>query len=278
MEGLSAPFTISPLAPAIGAEISDIDLRQPLDRATIEALRRAWYAHAVLLVRGQSLAEADQVRYGECFGTLGTALSESQVIPAHRSVMFISNIRKDGKPIGRLPDGEMFFHSDQCYLATPPVGTMLYSIEIPSVGGNTLFAGMYAAYEALSPAMQARLEGLQALNAYVLGDTTDRRLTPDSKTYVHPVVRTHPATGRKALYVNRLMTMSIVGMPAGESDALLNELFDHQEQRQFIYEHVWRVGDVILWDNRCALHARTDFDPAERRLLRRITILSEPAA
>jgi taurine dioxygenase len=137
---------------------------------------------------------------------------------------------------------------------------------------------MYAAYEALSPAMQARLEGLQALNAYVLGDTTDRRLTPDSKTYVHPVVRVHPATGRKALYINRLMTQYIVGMPAAESDALLGELFDHQEQRQFIYEHVWRVGDVILWDNRSALHARTDFDPGERRLLRRITVLREPAA
>ena len=278
MEGLSAPFTITPLAPAIGAEISGIDLRQPLDRATSDALRRAWHAHSVLLVRGQSLEEADQIRYGECFGTLGTALSESAVIPAHRSVMFISNIRKDGKPIGRLPDGEMFFHSDQCYLETPPVGTMLYGIEVPSVGGNTLFAGMYAAYEALSPAMQARLEGLQALNAYVLGDTTVSRLTSESKTYVHPVVRVHPATGRKALYVNRLMTQHIVGMPAAASEALLTELFDHQEQRQFVYEHVWRVGDVILWDNRCALHARTDFDSGERRLLRRITILSEPAA
>jgi len=153
---LSAPFTITPLTPTIGAEISGIDLRQPRDRAATDALRRAWHAHAVLLVRGQSLEEADQVRYGECFGTLGTALSESRVIPAHPSVMFISNIRKDGKPIGRLPDGEMFFHSDQCYLATPPVGTMLYGIEVPSVGGNTLFASGYAAYETLPPSMQAR--------------------------------------------------------------------------------------------------------------------------
>ena len=278
MEGLSAPFTITPLTPAIGAEISGLDLRRPLDGAAIEALRRAWHAHSVLLVRGQELEEADQVRYGEYFGELGKALSESRVVPAHPSVMFISNIRQNGELIGRLPDGEMFFHSDQCYLETPPAGTMLYGIEIPSAGGNTLFAGMYAAYEALLPAMQARLEGLQALNAYVLGDTRRGKMSPDALRFVHPVVRVHPATGRKALYVNRLMTQNIVGLPEAESEALLEELFDHQEQQRFVYEHVWHVGDVILWDNRCALHARTDFDPGERRLLRRITVLREHAA
>ncbi len=278
MEGLSAPFTITPLAPAVGAEIGGLDLRRPLDAPAIAALLRAWHAHGVLLVRGQALEEADQVRYGEYFGALGTAFSEARSARAHPSVMFISNIREDGKPIGRLPDGEMFFHSDQCYIATPPAGTMLYAIEVPSVGGNTLFASMYAAYEALSPAMQARLEGLEALNAYVLGDTRRGTLTPDARRHVHPVVRVHPATGRKALYINRLMTQYIVGMPAAESEALLEELFDHQEQRRFVYEHVWRAGDVILWDNRCTLHARTDFDPGERRLLRRITILGEHAA
>jgi taurine dioxygenase len=278
MEGLNAPFTITPLTPAIGAEISGIDLRRPLDRPAIDALRRAWHAHAVLLVRGQSLEEADQVRYGEYFGELGKALSESRVVPAHPSVMFISNIRQNGELIGRLPDGEMFFHSDQCYLETPPAGTMLYGIELPSIGGNTLFAGMYAAYDALSPTMQARLEGLQALNAYVLGDLRRGKMTPDALRFVHPVVRVHPATGRRALYINRLMTQYILGMPEAESEALLEELFDHQEQRRFVYEHVWRIGDVVLWDNRCALHARTDFDPGERRLLRRITVLREHAA
>ncbi len=280
MEGLSAPLTVTKLAPAIGAEISGIDLGHPLDAPTITALRRAWHDHAVLLVRGQSLSEADQVRYGEYFGVLGTALSASRVVPAHPSVMFVSNIRKDGQLIGRLPDGEMFFHSDQCYLATPPAGTMLYGIELPSAGGNTLFASAYAAYDALPAAMKARLEGLAALNAYDLQNSATKRgaLPDDAPRYVHPVVRVHPATGRKALYVNRLMTQHVVGMKEAESEALLAQLFDHQEQRHFIYEHVWRVGDVILWDNRCTLHARTDFDPAERRLLRRITVLGEHAA
>jgi alpha-ketoglutarate-dependent taurine dioxygenase len=277
MEGSSAALTITKLAPAIGAEVSGIDLARPLDAASVGALRRAWHAHGVLLVRGQALAEADQIRYGEYFGVLGTALSESRIVPAHPAVMFVSNIRKNGELIGHLPDGEMFFHSDQCYLATPPAGTMLYGMEVPSSGGNTLFAGMYAAYDALPAAMKARLDGLEALNAYDLKNSATRRgaMPDDAPRHVHPVICVHPATGRKALYVNRLMTQHIVGMDAAESDALLAALFDHQEQRQFVYEHVWRVGDVILWDNRCALHARTDFDPGERRLLRRITVLAE---
>jgi taurine dioxygenase len=278
---LATRLAIRPLTPAIGAEIQGIDLTRPIDRAMATALRRAWYDHSVLLVRGQSLSEADQVRYGECFGTLGMALSEARPVfgdaPHHPSVMFISNIRKDGKPIGRLPDGEMFFHSDQCYIEHPPTGTMLYGIEVPSQGGNTMFASMYAAYDALSNAMKARIENLRALNGYDLGKTVSRMtaLGPDSRYYVQPVVRPHSATGRKALYVNRLMTMWIEGMPRDESDALLGELFDHQEQRQFIYEHEWRAGDVILWDNRCTLHARTDFSPEERRLLRRITVQAD---
>lgn len=279
MEGLSEAqtITVTPLAPAIGAEVRGIDLRRPLAADAVATLRRAWHDHAVLLLRGQDLSEADQVRYGECFGVLGKALSESAVVPAHPSVMFVSNIRQDGKLIGRLPDGEMFFHSDQCYMETPPAGTMLYAMEVPSSGGNTMFASMYAAYDALAPALQARLAGLKALNAYDLKNSATIRaaIPPDAPRFVHPVVRTHPATGRKALYVNRLMTQHILDMPAAESDALLELLFDHQEQRRFVYEHVWRVGDVILWDNRCALHARTDFDPGARRLLRRITVRSE---
>jgi taurine dioxygenase len=143
-----------------------------------------------------------------------------------------------------------------------------------------MFASMYAAYDALPEAVKQKLEGRSALNAYVLGDTVVRRtvLAPDSLSYIQPVVKTHPATGRKALYVNRLMTVNIEGMPREESDELLDYLFDHQEQRRFIYEHVWRPGDVILWDNRCTLHARTDFSPDERRLLRRITVLDEHPA
>lgn len=272
-------LTVKPLTPVIGAEIEGIDLRAPLDPATIAALRQAWYDHAVLLLRDQELSDEDQIKFGECFGELGRVFTHRE--GRHPAILLVSNIRKDGKPIGALPDGEMQFHSDQCYVEHPPAGTMLYSIEVPSQGGDTMFANMYAAYDTLSDAMKAKLAGLKGINYY--DPTSDYVVrkgppSPNALRWAHPVVRVHPATGRKALYVNRLMTFAIEGMAEAESDALLNELFDHQEQRQFVYQHVWRPGDVILWDNRCTLHARTDFSPNERRLLRRITVQNETAA
>jgi taurine dioxygenase len=173
----------------------------------------------------------------------------------------------------------MQFHSDQCYQERPAMGTMLYAIEIPAEGGNTLFANCYQAYETLPDDVKRRIEGLKALHVYDynLAPTHRSRVIADeSPKWVHPMVRIHPATGRRALYVNRLMTARIEGLPQKQSDELLEMLFDHMEQPQFIYEHVWRPGDVVMWDNRCALHARTSFDPSETRLLRRITLKGEP--
>jgi len=273
---VAARLTIAALTPAIGAEIKGVDLRAAPDPATIAALRKAWHDYSVILLRDQALSDEDQIRFGECFGTLGRVFTHRE--GRHPAILLVSNIRQDGKPIGALPDGEMQFHSDQCYVEHPPAGTMLYGIEVPSEGGDTMFASMYAAYDTLSDAMKKKLEGLKGVNYYdPTSDYVVRKGPPSEKAlrWTHPVVRIHPATGRKALYVNRLMTYAIEGMPEAESDALLNQLFDHAEQRQFVYQHKWRVGDVILWDNRCTLHARTDFSPNERRLLRRITVQDE---
>jgi taurine dioxygenase len=201
-----------------------------------------------------------------------------QFVRNHPAVMLISNIREDGKPIGALPDGEMHFHTDQCHQERPAMASMLFALEVPSTGGNTLFANGYKAYEALPNGIKRRIEGRKALNAYDYETAAMKRgtrLAQGVPSYLHPVVRTHPATGRKALYVNRLMTVRIEGLPAQESDELLATLFDHQERHEFIYEHVWRAGDLLMWDNRCTLHARTDFSPNERRLMRRVTILGE---
>jgi taurine dioxygenase len=201
-----------------------------------------------------------------------------QFVRNHPAVMLISNIREDGKPIGALPDGEMHFHTDQCHQERPAMASMLYALEVPRVGGNTLFANGYKAYETLPPEIRQLIEHRKALNAYDYdGAATKRgtRLNEGVPSHVHPVVRTHPATGRKALYVNRLMTVRIEGLPEHESDELLEFLFDHQERREFIYEHVWRAGDLVMWDNRCTLHARTDFSAGERRLMRRVTIRGE---
>jgi taurine dioxygenase len=269
-------LALRPLSPALGAEISGVDLRDPIDAALKGKLLDVWHEHLVILLRDQVLDEDAQVRFAETFGPPAKITSGRGFSVRHPSVMLISNIRQDGKPIGALPDGEMQFHTDQCHQAVPAKATLLYAIEIPSHGGNTLFANAYAAYATLPDDIKARIEGRRALNAYDK-DSTQRTARYDNaaSSCRHPVVRTHPATGRKALYVNRLMTREIEGLSRAESDALLEKLFDHQEQQQFVYEHVWRPGDLLMWDNRCTLHARTDFPAGERRLLRRVTILGE---
>ena len=279
LEVKSSPPTLQkrPLSPALGIEIIGIDLREPLDERTCAQLREAWHENLVILLRNQHLSEDDQVRFAETFGP-PAVIHTPQFATKNPAVMLISNIRQDGKLIGALPDGEMQFHSDQCYQERPAMASMLYAIEVPSKGGNTLFANAYMAYATLPEHIKRRIDGRRALNAYDYDTAATKRGTKIADGvpyYAHPVVRTHPATGRKALYVNRLMTVRIEDMPEEESNELLGFLFDHQEQRQFIYEHVWRVGDLLMWDNRCALHARTDFSADERRLMRRVTILGE---
>jgi taurine dioxygenase len=272
------PSTVSvrQLSPALGAEIMGVDLRNPISDELKQKFLDVWHQYLVILLRNQTLDEDAQVRFAETFGTPAKNTSGRTFSAKHPSVMLVSNIREDGKPIGALPDGEMHFHTDQCHQAIPAKATMLYAIEIPSKGGDTLFSNAYAAYETLPDEIKQRIAGRRAFNAYTT-DTTLRSTNYDDakSSYWHPVVRTHPATGRKALYVNRLMTREIEGLPREESDAILEKLFDHQEEPRFVYGHVWRPGDILMWDNRCTLHARTDFSAGERRLLRRVTILGE---
>lgn len=268
---------LHPISPALGIEVRGVDLARPLDEADFQRIERAWHEGLILLFRDQDLDEGKQAAFAARFGELGKVLNKHDGLGSHPGVMYISNIVENGKLIGALPDGEMYFHSDQCYSERPAMATMLYAMEIPSRGGNTLFANMYRAYETLPPEVKSRLHGKKASNVYdYAGNPTKRGAAAgEAPRFAHPVVRTHPATGRKALYVNRLMTESIDGLPPEESDRLLNYLFDHAEQAQFVYEHLWRPGDLILWDNRCTLHARTDFDATERRKLRRVALLGE---
>ena len=195
----------------------------------------------------------------------------SKLLPG---IMMISNIRENGEPIGALPDGEMMFHHDMIHAEVPSKATLLYSVEIPSAGGNTLFASGYAAYDTLDPAIRNRLEGKKALHHYNYGTTIrgGKMGTEAFAEFAHPVFRTHEDTGKKAIYVNRLMTVKVLDMPEDESDRLLNAVFDHAEKREFVYEHAWHTGDLLLWDNRCSSHARTDFPSTERRLMLRTTV------
>ena len=273
------PFQIEKLTPRIGAEIKGIDLNQEQDAETMAALKQAWLDNIVLLFRGQELTQEAQLRATEFFGEIGYLARPANEYPIGYdkllpNVMLISNIRENGEPIGALPDGEMMFHHDMLHADVPHKGTMLYSVEIPSHGGHTLFASGYAAYEALPDDIREPLEGRTAKHQYNYGSTQkgDGKGTKAFSDSEHPVFRTHEETGRKAIYVNRLMTEEVVGLPKEESDRLLAALFDHSEKPEFVYEHIWNVGDVLLWDNRCSSHARTDFPDGERRLMLRTTI------
>lgn len=268
------------LSRAIGIEIRGLDLRVPLDQETFACIRRAWEENCIALFRDQHLDEMDQVRFAERFGELGKAVNDLDPLKSgsHPAILYVSNVRVNGKVTGILPDGEMFFHSDTCYMERPAMASMLYAIEVPSSGGHTLYANGFRAYEALPDIVKQKLSGMRAFNVYDYAGAPLTRATdlpPDAKSYAHPIFRTHAPTGRKSLYVNRLMTWSILGMEPEESREMLAFLFAHQERPEFIYEHVWQPGDLMLWDNRSCLHARTDFDPNERRRLRRVTVLGE---
>jgi taurine dioxygenase len=268
-----------PLTRHIGCEVRGIDLRKPLPAAAAAAVYRAWLDHAVLLFRGQELAQEDLIRVTGLFGEFAPIGRPAHTLPKGfakilPNIMLISNIRENGETIGALPDGEMMFHHDTIHRDEPHKATLLYSVEIPTYGGDTLFASGTAAYDALDPAMKKKLDGLKAVNFYVYNSVKrdDKQGVDATSQAVHPVVRTHEETGRKALYINRLMSVRIEGMPEAESDSILNFLYDHSEKPEFVYTHVWRVGDLIVWDNRCSSHARTDFPSDQRRLLLRTTV------
>ena len=192
--------------------------------------------------------------------------------------MLVSNLKENGEYVGSLQEGEIQFHSDGIYTDEPVAATMLYAVQPTKHGGETAYGNMYLAYETLPADTRARIDGLKARHAF----TYNSLVTSDNETKIaqldtvaacdHPMVRTHPVTGRKALYVNRLMTRSVLGMEEAESQELLSALYDHLEKPEFIYEHRWTTGDTLIWDNRCVVHARRDFPLNETRILKRLTI------
>lgn len=273
-------LTITALSDALGAEITGVDLSRRVDDQTIASIRRAWLDHLVIVVRDQRISAEDQMRFCRCFGELGqrsrpaSSRRETKIGDAPPEVMYVSNRKQDGRYTGSLPEGEMQFHIDQCYTREPAAATALYAVEVPTSGGDTLFANLYSAYASLPHQLKQAVEGRLALNVYQYGQTQRGDDIDWDKTphFAHPIVRKHPESGRSALWINRLMTREIQGIPLDESERLLAELFDWQEQPAFIYRHQWRVGDLLMWDNRCVIHARTDFDPSQPRHLVRFTL------
>lgn len=262
------------LCAALGAEILGIDLAQPLAPEEIAFVRRVFRDHKVIVVRGQNINGQEQRRFAEYFGSIQGVRTAYNTPGVKQDYMYVGNVTVEGMK-GVLSDGEMQFHYDQCYYEVPSRASMLYAMEIPSRGGNTCFANAVAAYERLPAEIKRRIDGLSALHVYDYAANPTaraREVSPDAPRFVHPVVIRHPETGHPVLFVNRLMTDHIVGIDRAESDRLMDVLFAAVEAPEIVYEHVWRVGDLLMWDNFATLHARTDFDPAEKRVLRRYGI------
>lgn len=275
-----------PLSVVTGVRISGLDLTIEIHADTADMLREALARHAVICIPNQKISGEDQIRFARVFGKADADFVGTPTMneypgedgPAKRGIMFISNLKQDGKNIGALPDGELHFHSDGAHRKSPYRATTLYSIKIPSRGGQTKFANLAAAWEALPQDMQQRIEGLRVHNVYdTRAHLREQTNENDSKlsNAIHPLVRVHPDTGRKSLFLSRLMTRCVVDMDRGESDALLEELFTHIEQPQFIHAHDWALDELLIWDNRTVNHARNDFPAHEERHMRRVTV-SEP--
>ncbi len=269
-----------PTGSGCGAEIRGIDLRESLSGELAQCIYNAWLEHIVIFFRGQNLEEKDHLRFTEYFGSAGdymrpSSLRNDIMKDRHDAVMFVSNIRENGQPIGALPDGEMMFHTDTAYDTKIHKATTLYAIEIPSDGGETIFSNQYAVYKALPEKLKQELKIRQAYTAYEFGTTVKNKAEyndPEMRSANHPVFRTHEETGKKSVFVNELMTEKIIGLSDGKSSAYLGKIFAMQRETRFCYEHRWQVGDLVIWDNRCSLHARRDFPRNQRRLLRRITV------
>ncbi len=262
-----------PLTPAFGAEVRTLDLREPLSAAEIESVTRAWHRYGVLLFRDQQISAEDQKRFTAYFGAFQLPRGGPQ---RNSEIMFVGNTEVDGIPAD-IPLGAMQFHQDGAYGERPTKASMLFALQLPSVGGNTLFASLANAFEQLPEPMRSRVVQLDIRfnfdNQTTIRSAAWRKDIPD---YTHPLVVAHPDTGRPLLFCNRLMGDAIVGLPPAESDELIAYLNAQIERPENVYEHVWRPGDFVIWDNLATAHGRTDFDPNETRLLRRTTIAGKP--
>jgi taurine dioxygenase len=271
-------LVFKPLTDTVGAEIIGLDMSK-LSADDRSALYEAWLKYHVLVIREQPMTEEIELDFAQIFGGIRKGKDPSGFVsPLARNpeIMVISNIRADGVRQGALPDGEMDWHFDGLYFERPYVGAVLHGVELPRAGGETRFKNMCAVYESLPADLRKRLDTLSALSMYDYTATNraDKKRDDSVPRAVHPVVRIHEKSGKKALYLARLMTDKIVELSQEESDALLDELFDYVDAFPSFYEHLWKYGDTVIWDNRAVAHSRNDFSAEERRLLNRVTIVS----
>jgi len=278
---MPAGFSVRPTRGGVGGEVSGVDL-EGIDERDFAEIRRAWIEHSVLLFRDQRLGDDDLIAFSRRFGELDRAPVQEtgrRFVEGHPEIYVVSNVVENGVPIGSLGAGEAAWHTDMSYLDDPPIASMLYAIEVPAAGGNTGFCNMYSAYEALPAELKRRIADLRLKHdatynsgGYLRAGTTANDDPRTSAGAVHPLVATHPESGRRCLYLGRRRNAYIIGLPLDESEALLDELWTHATRAEFTWYNEWRVGDLVMWDNRCTMHRRDPFDPAARRIMHRTQI------
>ncbi len=271
--------TVTPVAPALGAEVACGDVRS-LDAEGVAAVRRALLDHLVIRIRGQQLSDPELIAFGRQLGELDfapLAKTGKEKARPHPEIVVVSNVTENGEAIGVLRDAEVVWHSDNSYRDRPLSFSALYSLEVPPKGGNTGFANMYLALETLDPALRRQIEGRTLKHDMTYNSAGDLRegFRPvddvrEAPGPSHPIIRTHPETGYDALYLGRRPNAYINGLPVDESEDLLNALWEHATQDRFTWHHVWQQGDILIWDNRCVMHHRDPFDGGYRRVMHRI--------
>lgn len=283
---------VQPTGGPLGADVHGVDLSQPVEDAAFRKILQAWNEHLVLRFSGQRIDDHALMKFSARFGELdrvpiasASIDSTSFGIPPEAAewVNVISSIKREGKPVGMLGSYELVWHTDMSYNPIPPRASLLYALEVPPDGGNTGFLNMYMAYETLPADLKRAVEGrvcTHDASHNSAGElrqgfqrTLDVRKTPGA---VHPLVRRHPVTGRKALFLGRRPRAYIHGLPVEESEELLDALWAHATQECFAWYQKWRVGDLVMWDNRCVMHRRDAFDESLRRLMHRTQIVGEP--
>jgi taurine dioxygenase len=271
-------LAIMPLSPHLGAEVRGIDLTQPVDATTRETLNRAFVEHSVLAIRGQKLAPPQLLSAAQLFGEVFPQHNSRFALPDCPLVHYLSN--QDFFPDGRRYIPGEGYHTDHSNDAIPPKATVLHAVELPDTGGDTQYVNMCLAYDELPETTRRRIDGLKAVHVYQsrhsarkLMDLSETARERVPKAVVHPLVRTHPETGRKALYINPIRIDGILGMEEGEALSLLDALLAHATQEKYQYRHRWQPGDLVLWDNRCLLHkANGDYDMHQVRYLYRLML------
>ncbi len=278
----SAALAIRPLDAPVGAEVLGLDLNQPLSDADFARIHRAHLDHHVLVFRDQRITPSQQVDFSRRFGPLQIHVLHQFALAGHPEVLIVSNIVENGRPIG-LGDAGVYWHSDLSYKERPSLGSLLHAQELPADGGDTLFANQHLAWETLPDDLKERIAGLQAEHSYLTkyGELQARsswrpKLTDAQVAQVppvvHPIVRTHPENGRKALFVSEHFTTRVVGLPEAEGRELLQALFEHSTQPSLVYRHRWSPNDMVFWDNRSVMHLAAGCPPEQRRKLFRTTI------